>query len=304
MLLDAGKIAIYLYKILIPVIIIVKILAHIGAITLIGKMLEPLMALAGLPGETGLIWAAAIFTNIYGAIATLLTIYPDGGLTVQEITVLCSMMLICHALPVELTLCQKVGGSYKLLGPLRFFGAFLYGVIIFHIYDFIGSFDQPATVTWVTQLKEETLYDWAINQFYNLLFIPCVLFGLLFMMRILDLIGVTKLLTRILSPLLVIIGISAKASTIAIFGLLAGITFGSGLLLAEAKKNNLPKREIFLVLALLSLCHGVIEDTILMLLLGADMYGILWGRIIFALLAMTLISKFYNFLSSKKSRLE
>ena len=76
---------------------------------------------------------------------------------------------------------------------------------------------------------------------------------------------------------------------IAIFGLLAGITFGSGLLLAEIKKNQVPARDVFLVLFFLSLCHGIIEDTILMMLIGGSLWGILLGRFVFSIAALGIL---------------
>lgn len=276
---------------MIPVIIIVKILSELGAIDLISRLLSPLMGLMGLPGEAALIWAAAIFTNLYSAIAALLAIYPDPVLSVQQMTVLTTLMLVCHALPIELALCEKVGGSFRLMAPLRFFGALLLGILLHLIYSSFNQTSDIAVVNWVAQRSDENLIDWTYNQVINLLFVPCVLTGLLILVRLFDLLGINRLLAIILSPILRLIGISQTAATIAIFGLLAGITFGSGLLLAEARKKAVAPRDIILVLALLSLSHGLIEDTTLMLLMGADIYGILLGRVLFSIAVIAVIAR-------------
>jgi len=291
LLKEVVLIALDLYKILIPVIILVKILSEFGAIEVFGTILSPIMSLMGLPGEMGLVWAVAIVTNLYGAIAALIAIYPEGGLSIAQITVLSSIMLICHALPVELALCNKVGASFRLLGPIRFFGAMIFGVIYYHLSAFFEPLSHEASILWVEQRVEESLADWALNQLLNLAFVFVVLFCLLLLMRILKKIGFTRLVVYLLSPALYLIGISKKAAPTAMFGLLAGITFGSGLLLAEAKESKLESRDIVLVLTFLSLCHGVIEDTTLMLLLGADLSGILIGRIIFAMIVVALMAR-------------
>ena len=59
---------------MVPIILLVKVLEEIGAITLLGQWLGPLMALVGLPEEMGLVWAATIATNIYGG---MIVLYSD-----------------------------------------------------------------------------------------------------------------------------------------------------------------------------------------------------------------------------------
>ena len=62
-----------------------------------------------------------------------------------------------------------------------------------------------------------------------------------------------------------------------------GISFGGGFLIEESKKNNISKRDILLSLSFLSLCHSIIEDTILILLLGSHISGILFFRFIYTI---------------------
>lgn len=297
---DALKIARELFKILIPLVVIVKIASSVGAIELLGRLLAPVMSLVGLPGELGIVWAAAILTNIYGGFATFMTIMPNHSLSVAEMTVLCSMILICHSLPVELSLTAKVGGSARFAGVLRLVAAFIYGALLYRLYALFSLFPDKAEVNWIKQRAETGLPDWLLNQASNLCFTFVVLFSLLALMRLLDKLGVTRALARMLAPMLRLIGASRRAAAIAVFGLLAGITFGSGLILGEARKNELSKRDIGIVMAFLSLCHGIIEDTSLMLLMGSDLSGVLFGRIIFSVLAMIILSRLPFFAASEE----
>ena len=49
-------------------------------------------------------------------------------------------------------------------------------------------------------------------------------------------------------------------------------------------------RQVFLSCAFMGFAHSVIEDTILVLALGADIYTVLVGRVIFAVIATGIIA--------------
>ena len=48
---DSLEISFELFKVMIPVVILVKILQELGAITVLGEWLTPLMQFLGLPGS-------------------------------------------------------------------------------------------------------------------------------------------------------------------------------------------------------------------------------------------------------------
>jgi len=48
---------------------------------------------------------------------------------------------------------------------------------------------------------------------------------------------------------------------------------------------------VFFSLALMSLCHSLIEDTLLMTALGGHVSGVLLGRLLFALVVTALLVK-------------
>jgi hypothetical protein len=58
-----------LMKIMIPALIIVRCIELLGWIEALGVMIHPVMILVGLPGETGLVWMAAMIGNIYTGMA-------------------------------------------------------------------------------------------------------------------------------------------------------------------------------------------------------------------------------------------
>ena len=72
-----------LFRIMIPISIIVKILQILGCIEIVGMVLSPVMNLVGLPGETGLVWATAMITNIYGGILVFITLASEQMFSVR-----------------------------------------------------------------------------------------------------------------------------------------------------------------------------------------------------------------------------
>ncbi len=110
---DSLNTSFELLKVTVPAIIITKILEELGLIVYIGKALDPLMGLMGLPGELGLVWATAILTTPYGAIGVYAALGPSLSLSAADLTVLCSVMLIAHSLPVELSITKKAGAGYS-----------------------------------------------------------------------------------------------------------------------------------------------------------------------------------------------
>ena len=51
------------------------------------------------------------------------------------------------------------------------------------------------------------------------------------------------------------------------------------------------RREVFNSLALMGLCHGLVEDTLLMMAIGGKLAGILFGRLLFSLFVLFTLNK-------------
>ncbi|MDX9896484.1 MAG: hypothetical protein RBS34_13635, partial [Desulfofustis sp.] len=64
---------------------------------------------------------------------------------------------------------------------------------------------------------------------------------------------------------------------------------------------SMDSREIFNSLALMSLSHGLVEDTLLMMAIGGMLGGILWGRLLFSLLVIFILVRIIDRLRSARS---
>lgn len=280
-----------LFRILVPVIILVKLLEIAGGVAFLGKVLAPVMGLVGLPGTTGLVWAAAMITSLYGGIVVFLTIAPSAGLTCAQVTVLATMMLVAHSMPVELGVARQAGARVRFMAPWRILGALVIGAVLNIVYSTGGFLQQPADILWHMPAQQAGLGAWALGQIRNLVMIFVAVTILMASLRILDRIGVTALLNRILRPVLMSMGIGPSASTITIFGMVLGLSYGGGLIIGGARSGAIPPRDVLFSLCLLGLAHSVVEDSLLMLSLGASITGVLVGRIAFAWLAVWTLVK-------------
>jgi hypothetical protein len=262
-----------MFKIMIPVSIVVKILRELGAIELIGQALAPLMKLVGLPGEMGLVWATGMITNLFG-----------GVLAFLQMTVISVMMLVAHTFPIELQIARKAGVRLWVSFLLRFVFAFVLGALINLIYTTFGWFDSTAVVTWRPEIIADPSWaDWAIGELKSYGIILAFIISLIVLVKLLRELGIIRLITKALGPVLRWMGIGENVTTITIIGLTLGIVYGGALIINESRNREINRRDIFYSLALMGLCHSVIEDTILVVSLGADIIGVLVIRLIFAL---------------------
>jgi len=281
-----------LFKIMIPIIIAVKILESLGVIQYLGVVLEPLMSLVGLPESMGLVWATTVMTSIYGGMVIFVSQAP-ADLSVAQVTILGGMMLLAHGLPIEVRIAQKAGMSVWFSLLIRVGGGILYGWLLFQIYSTGDWLQQPNQLLWQAKpIIDSSWVEWGVTQLKSLAMIQLIIIILLFFLKILKLIGIEKLLAIILSPILKVLGISKQATTITIVGITLGLAYGGGLLIKEAQQGKLAKKDIFTAIALLSLLHSLIEDTLLILLLGADLSGVLWFRLLFSVVFISLLSRF------------
>jgi hypothetical protein len=289
LLRDALKISISLFKVMVPVSIAVRILQQLGVVNVLADILAPAMHIVGLPGSMGLVWATTLFTNLYGGMAVFVSLAPDNPMSVAQVTVLGTVMLIAHALPVESAITQQSGPRLRVMAPFRFVSALLCGWVLYRIYAMGQWLEGKATILWTAGAREDTWAAWAWSTVRNLGMIFLIILGLLVLIRILDGIGLTRLIIRVLQPVLTRLGIGPGAAPITIIGMMLGLTYGGGLIIGEAKSGRIGHRDIFFSLALMSLCHSVIEDTLLMMALGASSTGVLWGRLVFSLLAVYML---------------
>ena len=280
-----------LLKLIVPITIVVKILSELGFVEIIGNWIRPVMNLVGLPGEMGLVWATGLVTSPYGTIIAYSEISRNVPLTVAQVTVLSSIVLIAHSLIVEVTIGKKIGVSIIYQIVLRLSCAFLFGFLLNQFYQFFHLYQQPSISIWSSNAHAETLSAWIFSTLENYAMMYLIMTSMLMALHLLEKLHILDWLYTVSEPLLNFFGMSKKAAPIAIIGITLGLSVGGGLIIDETKKGNLTRKDIFLVLSLMCLLHSLFEDTIVLTTIGASLSGIVLGRIIFSLIIFYFISR-------------
>ena len=289
-----------LFKITFPLLVLIKILDDsFGVTAILGDALSPLMTIAGLPGEAGVVWATAIFLHLYAGLIVLAGMWHALDLSVAQVTTLTLIMLGAHALPVELRIVGKAGARIMPMLFLRVGGAMILGILYAYICG-IGNFLQsPANLLWDAPTPEPGWGAWLAREFYNWIHIFGIIAALVTVIKILKVTRAERLMIAILRPFLRLMGIGNAAATTTVIGMTLGLSLGGAILIREGKSGRVPRRDMLSALALLGLCHSIVEDTLIMLLVGADLSGILWARIFFALFVMAIFARVVAMLSDR-----
>lgn len=293
----AKRTTITLMKILIPVVILIKILKYFEVLNILGSWISPLMSIVGLSGNMGLVFITGL-TGIWGAIAIFYSLLPTNPISIAETTTLMSMIIIAHSFIPEQFIINKLGLKIIPATLIRSLAAFSYGFLLNQFYSYFNLLQSPLKLG--KFFKEENLSwtQWAIDSLELLLIISIVIYGLVFLLRFFEVTFINTLLVRLLSKILRPFGIASSMTTITSIGLLLGVAYGGGLMIENIKESKPKPKEIFLAAIFLSICHSLIEDTLLMASVGADFSGILIGRLLFTFIVMYLmkiiISKINN----------
>ncbi|MDR3043167.1 MAG: hypothetical protein LBU75_02760 [Desulfovibrio sp.] len=292
---DAFQVWLTLVKVMVPIIIVVKVLTELDLVRYLALPLSPIMGLVGLPADLGLSWATSMLVNIYSGLFVYAGLLPGmEQLSVAQVTTFATMTLIAHNVLVEGRIAQQCGLNMTTQIVLRFGGALLCGMLMRAFFDATGYLSEPAAMLWAPREAPATLAAWAWNEARNLVSVFGIVLVLMGLMRVLDAVGITKLLNACLRPVLRLMGIGDNAATITIVGLGLGIAYGGGLIVHEVQGGKVPPRDVFSSLSLMGLSHALIEDTLLMTLIGAHLGGTLWGRLIFSMVVVMLLIRLYD----------
>jgi len=288
-LLETFTISRDLFKLMIPILLIVKLINLMGGTDLLAQLVAPIMSSLGLPPEMGIVWAGAMLSNIYTGMVLFISEPMSAGLTGSQVTIIGILMLFAHSLPVELRVSQRIGVSLWLSFLLRTVVAYLGAWIYFQLSQLPFLSVTRPRIRWQPVIEQQDLTGWLMSNLMLLGQIVLIIGVLVVLLRAIRLLRLDRLIHMLLAPVLPLLGLTNKAVNIVLVGITLGLTYGGGLLIQESKQGLLDVRELFFSVCLLLICHGLIEDTLLILLLGADIYGILGLRVLLSLVVVALL---------------
>jgi len=297
LLTRSRRLFVALARVMLPVMVVVEIGRQLGWVGALGRAIAPAMAWIGLPPEAGIIWITGVFIGVYGAIAALIGLAPVLEISAGQFSALCAMILFAHALPVEQAIVRRAGSSFWATAALRIGVALAYGGAVAWGCTLSGTLTEPLALDWLQgsaladDRKDAGIVGWIAGTAFSLAVTFAIIVGLLVLLDALERSGATRRITDALAPLLRVSGLDSSAAPVTTVGVLLGLTYGGALIIEEAERQRFPARTRFLALAWLSLSHALIEDTALIVALGANIWIVLVGRVAVTLVVIAALAR-------------
>ncbi len=289
-----------LVRITVPIAILTEVLSRMGAIEAVAPVFAPVMNLIGLPPELGLAWLTAMLVGIWGAVPLIFTLVPASSISAADITVFSALILFAHGLPIEQKIIEKAGPGMIVTTALRVGGGLLYAIMLHQVFDVTGWLSAPVNPAWIAVSATPDWAGYFLGLGETMVWMFVILLALSLCLEILRLTGLLALMMKALSPLMRLAGIRGEAEHLTAIGLFLGISYGAGFLIREARSGTISPRQVFLSCVFMGFAHSIIEDTLVVMSLGADVYGVLVGRLVFAVAATAVIAGLLHRLSDEQ----
>ncbi len=302
---DAFRVYLDLLKIMIPVSIGVRLLQQTNAIDILGNWFAPLALSLGLPSGAAMVWVNTLLTNMYGGMITFHSLDLGHTMTVAQVTVLAQLMLVAHTFPIELSVARKAGIPLLSMFIWRFVMAIVSAWMLYLLLSSFHVLNEPVALPAAMALPgsvDDSWMTWLWNEVQRYIMVFFVVFALMSLMRVLKASGFIDAFSRSLRPVMRWLGIHESVIPITVVGMTLGILYGGALMIEETRKHNLASKDVFYAFCLMGICHSIIEDSLLMMTLGANGYVVFLYRPVCALLTLFLVVRLFHLFPPQLSK--
>lgn len=282
----------FLLSIMIPVSLGVLVLDKTGLLFRASRILDPLMHLMGLPGESSLVFLSAILLNIYSAIAVIGTLQ----LSLREITILAVMCLIAHNLIVESTVMKKTGSSVTKMVLLRIVTALVAAFILHYILPAgYGASNTPGASAELSAPPPLHLEDiplilelWALQTGKLMVKVIILVSLLMTVQKVMEEFGLLELLGNITGPFMRVLGLPPSTGFLWIVANIIGLAYGSAIMIERVELGKLSLSDGDLFNHHVGISHSLLEDTLLFMAIGVPLFWAVVPRFILAIVIVWL----------------
>ncbi|RPF54385.1 nucleoside recognition domain-containing protein [Aquisalibacillus elongatus] len=288
-------------KIIFPITLIVTILQFTPVLPYIIDLIQPLMALIGLPGEAAVPLVLGNALNLYAGIGAIVSF----DFTVKEVFILALMLSFSHNLFIESAVAAKVGVKFWIIILVRV-GLALFSAMLVNWfwqggqemaqYGLISN-EGPEPSGWaeitLTGLETAVL---------SIVQLAAIVIPLMVVMQWLREHHWMDWMSRKMSPFTKMIGVKENASMTLVAGLTIGLAYGAGLMIQAVKEDGVSRKDMTLVLIFLVTCHAVVEDTLVFIPLGIPVWPLLLIRLTTAIILTAVIAYIWNRVEKNKEK--
>ena len=268
----------WLLKIMLPISLAVCLLQYYGVIAWCAQWLNPLFCHIGLPGASSIAFLTGATVTTYASLAVMMTM----ELTLRQATIIAIMVLICHALPLECTVVQKVGSRPIRMGLLRIAGALLAAMYLNLVLPEMSEPFSALSVSAADASVWQVLQGWLLSSLKLSIMIFAIIYALMFVQRLMERYGLMQKLVSPLSPIMVLFGLPPSAAYLWLVGNVLGISYGSAVMIQLEEEGKISREEANEVNYHLIMNHSMLEDTLVFATAGVSALWILSTRLLFA----------------------
>jgi hypothetical protein len=276
----SAKTCLWLFKIILPISLLVRLLQYSGWLGVLSGYMEPAFSLIGLPGETAIIFMTSIFCPLYAPIALIATM----SLGLREATILAIMCLIAHNLIVESSVQAKTGSSFWKMTLLRIGMAFVIAFFLNRIMPTEGwgtinathSIDDCNSIWEVVQL-------WFAGSMEVILTILLIVTALMILHYVLDEFNLMRGLSKLFAPLMKLFGLPQDTAFLWLVGNVVGLAYGGAIMMEQIEGNKLSRSNGNMLNYHLAMSHSLLEDTLIFVAIGIPVLWIVLTRLFFAI---------------------
>ena len=277
------SICLWLFKVMLPISLAVRVLQYVGVIDWLAGYLSPVFSYIGLSGDSAFVFLTSIFLPLYPTIAVMTTL----TLTLREATILAVMCLISHNLPVECSVAHKTGSRFGEIVAFRIAMSFVAAVTLnWLLPQSDAPFNFLASATTEVTSWGMLLMQWFTSSISLIVTIVLIVTALMVLQRVLEEFGWMHRIAHSLSPLMRLFGLPSGCSLLWLTGNVVGMAYGAAIMIDEVEEGRLTREEANLVNHHLGVSHSLLEDTMLFVAMGISFWWICLTRLVLAMIAV------------------
>lgn len=279
---------IWMLKILLPVSFLTALLEWTGWLAKVDFVIQPVMSLLGLPAAAALPLIIGMLTSVYGGIAAMMVL----PFSKEQMTLMAIFLLIAHNLIQEGIIQGKSGLHPLKATAVRLAAAVITVFCVARFMDVGVAVDAAAVKNAAAAAKPflHAVRQWAVAMCYLSLKIFLIIMGIMVLLESLKSLGWISHIVRVLQPFLKTLGLSPKVGMLWMTAVVFGLAYGAAVIVEEAKRGDLSRRELEQLQLSIGINHSMVEDPSLFLSLGLSAFWLWVPRLITAIVAVRLFS--------------